>query len=161
MKIVSLWAIHRLYAGLKSPWINSSTDLKVNQMLMWESSVLDKPRAQNRFKRANNLYVFTCMLLCMRTHWEQSSMVSQGSREVIQGEQTLLGTFVISHTLAAGHSVNGAFWLPLLSSLLEKLCFLMETEAWRTILGSAYTMRRSMVLTYSLKVNLPPHTYPK
>ena len=54
----------------------------------------------------------------------------------------IIPVFVISHTLAAGHSVNGAFWLPLLSSLLEKLCFLMETEAWRTILGSALFCRK-------------------
>lgn len=105
-----------------------------------ESSPPDKAKSREvAFVTANKLSRFH-LRACVR---DDTGSWGWG---VTQGEQTLLGTFVISHTLAAGHRVDVTIWLPPLAAVPEKLCFATETEAWRIILGSTYTVKRKMRL---------------
>ena len=118
-------------------------------------------KSRSQIHNSQQLQCFRLQAYMRENVRKWSSKMSQWAPKVTHREQTFVDTFVISHTLAAGHRVDGAIWLPLLSLLLEKLCFLTETEAWRTILESTYTTKRNKLLTYSLKVKLPQHSYPK
>lgn len=138
--MVSLWPIAKLYASL-----NNILEYYLLSPSKSESSPLDKEEITDSQQST------TAALSVASLHEGECQEMEQQSEPVSPGsdkrEQTFVDTFVISHR------VDGLIWLPLLSLLLEKLHFMTETEAWRTILGSTYTMKRNRFLTYSWKSN--------
>lgn len=146
--MVSLWTIAKLYASLNNIleyYLLSPSKSELNVHVSVLSTRQTKRRSQIHSSR--QLQRVQLQVYMRKNVRKWSSKVSPWAQEVTQREQTFVDTFVISHR------VDGLIWLPLLSLLLEKLHFMTETEAWRTILGSTYTMKRNRFLTYSWKSN--------